>query len=420
MPAHITFSLPGNLGNVAGAESDGVLIGAISATDPAKVLTKSKVNRGLAFQEDGNAYTDFTTELNEATADDVDLLPAVPAVEDAFYIGHATGKFAKAELNLTTQGSGTWTITWEYWNGAAWTALSGVTDGTSGFTAATGWKAVTFTEPTDWAQNTVDGVLGYWIRGRVSAYTSVTTQPLAGQGRITNSSHVWVDDTTDATDAGAGDVELMPLHPTVGDGVYFGYGEQFCKLKLTTSQARAGTATISLKYWNGSAWTLVPAAEVEDDSAGYSGSPGTHFVHFVPPDDWVANDAANGPNGQTGFFVVMEITALTDMTTQPLLTRSWCLPLKTGASGAQIMTAATKFTVSMAALTKSATNADSVFLLVNCTRGTSQPFTWTKGLAIHTAEVAIKAYLKDQLAIVQVTEDGTTEFADANIMLAGH
>jgi len=74
---------------------------------------------------------------------------------------------------------GTWTITWEYYNGSAWTALAGVTDNTTGFTAAVGTRDVIFTIPTDWATTTVAAIADkYWIRGRVSAYTAVTTQPL--------------------------------------------------------------------------------------------------------------------------------------------------------------------------------------------------------------------------------------------------
>jgi hypothetical protein len=50
----------------------------------------------------------------------------------------------------STQGAGTWTITWEFWNGTSWTALSGVTDGTTGFKAAAGSHDVTWTMPSTW------------------------------------------------------------------------------------------------------------------------------------------------------------------------------------------------------------------------------------------------------------------------------
>jgi len=133
-----------------------------------------------AVADDGAVLTDETTAANQGTADDMTLLPAVPAQEDAYYFG-GYEKFDRLEIDATTQGSGSWTIVWEYYDGSAWQALSNVTDGTSGFTAAVGTQFVTFDVPTDWAQTAVDSITAWWIRARVSAYTSVTTQPLAGQ-----------------------------------------------------------------------------------------------------------------------------------------------------------------------------------------------------------------------------------------------
>ena len=175
--------------------SDGVLIGQLTPLDPTKALIKSTAGAAEAIGAvgvDPTTFTDYTTEFGEATADDVAVLPAAPAVEDAMYYGD-DAEFASVEQNITTQGAGTWTITWEYWNGTAYTALSGVTDGTTGFTAATGWVSTSFTVPGDWVKNTVDGVLKFWVRARVSAFTSITTQPLIGQGYVVADTAVWTD-----------------------------------------------------------------------------------------------------------------------------------------------------------------------------------------------------------------------------------
>lgn len=414
----VSHTVPGNLGNTEGAAADGVLIGQLTATDPDAVLLKSAAATGLCITDDGGLYVNETTPWGESTGDDVELLPATPADDDAVYIGHATIKFAQVDINLTTQGDGTWTIDWEYWDGSSWTALSGVTDNTTGFTAATGWKSVTFTEPGDWAQCTIDSVLGYWVRGNVSGYSAVTTAPQAGQGYVVLSTPAWTDDTTDFTDAGAGDVACLPAYPIVGDGLYIGYSEIFCKVKITTSQARTGTATLTLKYWDGSAWTAVTAATLDDDSVGYSATAGTHYIHFTPPTDWTANTAGNGPNGETGFFVVVEMTAMTDVTQQPLATQGWVLPLSTGADGIPVPISGQVSKVDVNAGTASAANADSKFLLCNVTAGTCKPFTWTKADPTFQATVALNVTQSDKLALVQITEDGTTEFADATFQLS--
>ena len=418
MAQSISFSVPTALGNIAGPATDGVLAGQLTAADPTKVLLKGLASTALlCITDDGGLYVNETTPIQEATADDVEVLPATPAVDDAIYFGHATETFAKIALNQTTQGAGTWTVTWQYWNGTAWTALSGVTDGTTAFTAAVGFVTVVWSTPTDWASCPVDNIDGYWVRAVVATYSAITTAPQIGQGYIYPVSPTWTDDTTDFTDAGASDCAALPAYPGVGDGLYIGYGEKFTKVKATIGTAGVATWTVSLKYWDGSAWTAVTAALVEDDTAGWTTGTSTYYVHFVPPSDWVANTAANGPNSQTGFFVVMEITAFTSVTTQPLITQGWVLPLVTGADGVSSPVKSTVTKVSCSAQTASATNANSVFLLINTTTGASSSFTWTKADPNLEATVSLAVRIADEVALVQITEDGTTEFADANFIL---
>lgn len=415
MATALTIPLGGTLGTNKGAGSDGVLVGSMTAADPSAGLLKSlAMTDGLCYADDGGAYTNLATEFNEATADDVPVLPATPANDDAIYFGHASKTFARVDLNLTTDGDGTWTITYQYWDGDSWEDLSDVVDGTSGFVAGgTGWMTISFTEPEDWARCTVDGVLGYWIRGVVSGYSAVTTQPTAGQGYIVvgSADATWTDDTTDLTDAGAGDVALLPAKPVVGDGFYFGYTEKFCKLKVTTSQERTGTATLALKYWDGESWTAVTT--VDDDSVGWSTTAGTLLVNFVPPDDWTANTAEDGPNGEAGYFVVMEITALTSVTQQPLATQGWVYPLKTGASGVRMSEATTIDRVDCVAITNSGSTGNSVFLVINTDQGTFGTVTWTKATSPLAADIDLVLANNEHLAIVQVAEDGSTEFAGA-------
>lgn len=136
-----------------------------------------------AVADDGGAQTNETAEANNATANDMTLLPATPAVGDAYYFSYEF-PFNKLRINIGTNGAGVWTLAWEYYNGLAWVALPGLSDGTTGFMAGTGNKDVTFTIPSNWAKTEVLGFTEYWIRARVSAYTSVTTQPKGTQAWI--------------------------------------------------------------------------------------------------------------------------------------------------------------------------------------------------------------------------------------------
>ncbi len=138
---------------------------------------------GGAIADDGGVQANETAAANNDTTNDMTLLPSVPVVNDAYYFGHAS-LWDWLELRIGTVGNGIWTIIWEYWNGTIWAALPGINDGTSAFMVS-GNKLVTFTRPLDWAQTTVGGIANlYWIRARVSAYTSIVTQPRGNRAFI--------------------------------------------------------------------------------------------------------------------------------------------------------------------------------------------------------------------------------------------
>ncbi len=416
MSQTMSVTIPGALGTNAGADNDGVLFGQLTAADPTKAILEANAEVGLCITKDDATFVDETTPWGEATADDVEILPATPAVDDACYFGHATGKFGTVSMDITTAHADMiLTLVWEYWDGSAYVATLSETDNTTGFTAATGDRTVVFTPPTDWARNTVFGVFGYWIRARVSAFTSITTAPQVGSGHVILDEPNYTDDTTDFTDDGAADVILLPAIPTVGDSFAIGYTEKFCKAKVTTSTARTGTATLVVKYWDGSSITAI--TKIDDDTVGWSTTAGTLLINFVPPTDWVANTAANGPNGQAGFFIWMELTALTSVTANPVATQGWVYPLKTGASGIKAAAAFSTFKLTMNAQTKSGTTEDSEFLVINTTSGAYANITWTKADPFVEDTASLIVAKNDEIAIVQVGEDGTTEFADANLVL---
>jgi hypothetical protein len=136
---------------------------------------------GGAVLDDGGVQTDYATEINNAIANDVPLLPAAPLqVDDAFYFGLGQ-VWDQLWLNIGVAGVGNYVLAHEYWNGTTWAALSGVIDNTSEFTVA-GKNNIYWTRPGDWALTTVLGINLYWIRARVTAVVSYTTQPLSTQG----------------------------------------------------------------------------------------------------------------------------------------------------------------------------------------------------------------------------------------------
>ena len=139
--------------------------------------------------EDPATFVDETTDANSATAADWTIFPATESVGDYVAIG-SEAPFASLTLTNTggTQGvdGGSLAVAWEYWDGAAWTALTGVTDGTTGFTAVVGVQTVTFTQPANWATTELNSTGGqlYYVRCRITA-GDYSTNPVYDNGYIT-------------------------------------------------------------------------------------------------------------------------------------------------------------------------------------------------------------------------------------------
>lgn len=131
-----------------------------------------------AWQEDSSGspdYVDETADLNDAGTNDVALFPAGAGGDDAFYFG-LDRRFSSIAFTTGTAGTGTYTVQWHYWDGSSWTAVPGLTDGTTGFKTA-GAENVTFDMPTDWEAVAVNGVTRFYIRAQRDGGT-VTADPL--------------------------------------------------------------------------------------------------------------------------------------------------------------------------------------------------------------------------------------------------
>lgn len=218
-----------------------------------------------AIADDGGAFTDETTPAKNATADDMTLLPAVPAVDDAYYFGR-DHEFDSIRLDISTAGAGTWTITWEYWDGTSWDPLTMTEDETTGFTIGGTGLFVRWSIPGDWATTTVNSQGPfYYVRARVSAYTSITTQPLGQQ--------TWALAGEVVTCTRASDGSTALSHADLAVGVHDPIASHFSKIRDALIAAETykglvgtsppGTAAIGEFYINTSTskWLATFAAD---------------------------------------------------------------------------------------------------------------------------------------------------------------
>jgi len=128
---------------------------------------------GYAFADDGGVFTDETSAANDDTADDVTLLPAAVAANDAFYFG-SDDVFTALEVIISTPAATPvgWTVDWEYYDGSAWTTLPFLVQELETLEEAAGTYVNTWNAPADWTATTVNAQSAYWVRANLSAATS--------------------------------------------------------------------------------------------------------------------------------------------------------------------------------------------------------------------------------------------------------
>jgi len=145
-----------------------------------------KVDIVLARNASTGVWTDYTAQAKDATINDIALPPYQTTVaDDCLYFGFER-EFDWLRFKLSTAGP-TVPHSWEYSKtDGTWPSLSGLSDGTSGFTV-TGTKEVTFTKPTDWGRRTISDLVQpyYFIRYRI------TTTPTATGG---SGDQAWIID----------------------------------------------------------------------------------------------------------------------------------------------------------------------------------------------------------------------------------
>jgi hypothetical protein len=132
-----------------------------------------------AVADDGGAETDETAAARNATANDMTLLPAAPAVGDAYMLG-SRYPIEVFWLNIGTAGAGNWTLQMFYWDGAAWAACVDEVENSAQFQAS-GLKYWKHTPQGDWASHAIQGMDLYWVRIEVVGFVNLVTQPLGTQ-----------------------------------------------------------------------------------------------------------------------------------------------------------------------------------------------------------------------------------------------
>lgn len=135
-----------------------------------------------AIADDNGVFSDETIAANSNNSNDINLLPAVPvANQDSYLFGHAE-QFGSLKLDISTAGTGGFTITPQYWNGA-WVNLSNVVDNTNSLSVL-GENKITWTVSGDWVASTVNGQGPFFFIRLAYSAGSVTVTPLGRRATL--------------------------------------------------------------------------------------------------------------------------------------------------------------------------------------------------------------------------------------------
>lgn len=104
----------------------------------------------------------------------------------------------------------------------------------------------------------------------------------------------YIDDTTDAQDAGTGDFDLFSANNN-NDGFIVQADTTFNIIGISCNTAPASGQSIGYQYWNGSAWTTLNTIVTPT----FANATDTYLV-FHAPNDWAALLAADTPVATDG------------------------------------------------------------------------------------------------------------------------
>lgn len=217
------------------------------------------------------------------TGSGVGQTATIAATGERYFLAGSTRPAQALTFTFSSENTGSATVTCKEWDGDSWNSLS-LTDNTNGF-KQDGFVSFASTEETS-KQKYLEGYLLYWYQCDINSGTAIISN-VTVDAPIQQIKNIWdgsdfvtstfrVDDGTSiksyddevSTDDPAYYAVLSSLANT--DEVYIGFAVpmQAVNLRLVAGQENINASTLTVSYWNGSAWTAVSSMNDGTASAG--------------------------------------------------------------------------------------------------------------------------------------------------------
>lgn len=292
---------------------DGNVIGNIFSTDTS---TSGRTGGSLLLVHEYN-YVNEAVKLFTLQASNTDVTTAIQAGTATTIFPTGTSNYGMLIQGATTFGRVNFTIsqastgspvyTYEYWNGAAWTALT-ITGSAPSF-STTGVKQLLFTIPADWK---VSSDVGAADPTKYSIRILATTAPLTA----VQTTSIEVNPQWQALTLGASNIDVTQIvsagtainafDTTNGHGILIQGATAFTELTLIVSQAYTGSPVFTAETWNGSSW--VSAITTPPLGSALS-TTGTKVLQLTPGAGWVVNSNINEADPQMFSLRLLATTA---------------------------------------------------------------------------------------------------------------
>lgn len=212
------------------------------------------------YRFDNSAGT-YSANLIASTS--FEYFPNPAGDEDILYIGSTAGRFRDVVFHIGTHRTGTATLVWEFWSGAAWTAFvesSEFTDTTNKFTQPGGSVTthafyVKIVVSTGWATTSINGVTAYWIRCRINTFTDMPGVPAQSTRVVYNTREPRI---TIASTALKGDLAALLLMYFNNKGIVTADTQGIAQI-LVGAKSRGLSNFVSHLNWGGcnpTGWTI--------------------------------------------------------------------------------------------------------------------------------------------------------------------
>lgn len=132
----------------------------------------------------GTTFVNNDTEMDTAAGTPFTILGDT---NDIAYLGKDT-QFQEVYFDLGTLGDYSGGVTWTFWDGASWSALS-----TAGANDLEASGVMTFTPPASWTTTTVNSQSAYWIAAQAASFTTAATANSIGRQALVENTDYKVD-----------------------------------------------------------------------------------------------------------------------------------------------------------------------------------------------------------------------------------